>query len=404
MDRLTVRNARLLTVSGAGAARGAGMRQLGVIEQGFVQCVGDRIERVQAGDPEPCGGLELDAGGRVCMPALVDAHAHLCWGGDRWEEWERIRGGTPWPDILASGGGILSTVRATRGTDEASLTDGVRVRLQAMARLGIGATDAKSGYGLEPATEARMLRAIASAAAASPVLVSRTFLGGHAVPPDDPAWPERLVHEVIPEFARLFPDAAFDAFCERSALSVQQCRDALRAARQAGLATRLHTDQFSSLGGAEMAVQEGVRTVDHLEAATAETVRAVAGSPSIAVLLPCSGYALDGRYGPGRALVDAGAAVALGSNCNPGSAPTVDLRFAMHLAVRHAGLTAAEAIVAATRNAAFALGLSDRVGALQPGLRADLIVLEDRDERSLVHAFAAEPPRHVVLGGRLLQA
>ena len=403
MDRLTIRNARLLTLGGPGPRRRAGLSDLGVIERGFVRCSGDRIEQVQAGDPEPCGGLELDAQGRVCMPALVDAHAHLCWGGDRWSEWDRIRAGTPWPEILASGGGILSTVRATRAADLASLAQGVRSRLHAMARLGVGATDAKSGYGLEPQTEARMLQAIQEAAQGSPVIVKRTFLGGHAIPPEYPSWPERLARQVIPDFARRFPDIVVDAFCERNALSVEQCRAVLRAARAAGLGARLHTDQFNSLGGAEMAIQEGARTVDHLEAATPDTVRAVAASTVIAVLLPCSGYALDGRYAPGRALADEGAAIALGSNANPGSAPTVDLRFAMHLAVRHAGLTASEAIVAATRNAAFALGLGEEVGALKPGLRANLLVLEDRDERSLVHAFAAEPPRHVVLGGRLLQ-
>jgi imidazolonepropionase len=403
MDRLTIRNARLLTLAGPGPARGRHLGDLGVIDRGFVRCEAGRIEQVGAGEPEPDGGLELDAGGRVCMPALVDAHAHLCWGGDRWGEWDRLRAGTPWPEILASGGGILSTVRATRIAGEDELVEGVRVRLQAMARLGVGATEAKSGYGLEPETEARMLRAIAAAAEGSPVLVQRTFLGGHAIPPEDPAWPERLAAEVIPDFARRFPGVAVDAFCERNALSVEQCRAVLDAARLAGLPSRLHTDQFTSLGGAEMAVKAGARSVDHLEAATTETVRAVAASDAIAVLLPCSGYALDGRYAPGRALADAGAALALGSNANPGSAPTVDLRFAMHLAVRHAGLTAAEAIVAATRNAAFALGLGGQVGSLTPGMHANLIVLEDRDERSLVHGFAAEPPRHVVLGGRVLQ-
>ena len=163
------------------------------------------------------------------------------------------------------------------------------------------------------------------------------------------------------------------------------------------------TDQFTSMGGTEMAIAEGARTVDHLEAATPETIRAVGGSATIAVILPCSGYALDGRYAPARALVDAGAAVAIGSNANPGSAPTVDLRLAMHLAVRHAGLDCAEAIVAATVNAAHAIGAADEVGMLAPGMRANLMVLEDRDERSLVHAFGGPPPRVVVLGGRVLQ-
>jgi len=222
--------------------------------------------------------------------------------------------------------------------------------------------------------------------------------------PDDAAWPAYLAREVVPAFAKRFPDVAVDAFCERNALSVAQCHAVLEAARAAGLASRLHTDQFTSLGGAEMAVEAGARTSDHLEAATPETVRAVGASKTVAVILPCSGYALDGRYAPGRALIDAGAAVAIGSNANPGSAPTVDLRFAMHLAVRHAGLSCAEAISAATVNAAHALGLGEELGRLEPGLRANLIVLDERDERSLVHAFGAPPPTHVVLGGSLVGA
>ncbi len=399
MRPLTVVNARLLTLAGSAARRGAAMRSLGVIERGFVRCNAGRIESVGSGNPTGDLGEVIDAAGRVCMPALIDCHAHLCWGGNRWSEWENIRRGMPWSEILASGGGILNTVRATRATSEDELAQGVRGRLNAMQRLGIGTTEAKSGYGLNQETEARMLRAIGTAAQSVSIKVRRTFLGGHAIPQDDPEWPDRLAREVIPAFATLFPDAAVDAFCERNALSVDQARAVLQAAKAAGFACRLHTDQFNSLGGAEMAVQEGARTVDHLEAATDETVRCVGASPTIAVMVPCSGYALDGRYAPGRKLIDAGAAIALGSNCNPGSAPTIDLRFAMHLAVRHCGLSCEEAIVAATVNAAHALGIGGETGSLEPGRRADMIVLADRDERSIVHGFAHEPPLHVVLNG-----
>ena len=173
MRPLTVVNARVLTLAGDAVRRGATMRELGVIERGFVRCEGARITAVGAGDAPP-GGSVIDAQGRVCMPALVDAHAHLCWGGDRWSEWEQVRSGVPYAQILAEGGGILSTVRATRAASETDLAEGVRARLDAMARLGVGATEAKSGYGLEPATEARMLEAIARAAAGSPVSVRRT--------------------------------------------------------------------------------------------------------------------------------------------------------------------------------------------------------------------------------------
>lgn len=404
MDALTIRNARVLTLSGGVVRRGRSMGDLGIVERGFVRCRGHVIEQVGAGEPAERGGTEIDAQGRVCMPTLVDAHAHLCWGGERWAEWEKIRRGVPYPRILAEGGGILSTVRATRATSVEDLAQGLRGRLQAMARLGVGATEAKSGYGLNEASESRMLEAIALAAADSPVLVQRTFLGGHAVPPDDPEWPRRLASGVIADFAGRFPGVAVDAFCERSALDVETCRAILRAARAANCVARLHTDQFNALGGVAMAVQEGARTVDHLEAAGPAEVAEVAASDTMAVLLPCSGYALDGRYAPGRALVDAGAAVALGSNANPGSAPTVDLRFAMHLAVRHAGLRASEAIVAATVNAAWALGMHERVGRLEPGMLANVMLLAERDERSLVHGFAGEPPVTVVLGGHVIDA
>ena len=166
MDALTIRNARVLTLSGTLVRRGRSMGELGLIDRGFVRCRGRMIEQVGAGEPAESDGTMIDARGRVCMPTLVDAHAHLCWGGERWAEWEKIRQGVPYPRILAEGGGILSTVRATRAATVPELAEGVRGRLQAMARLGVGATEAKSGYGLDEASESRMLEAIALAATA----------------------------------------------------------------------------------------------------------------------------------------------------------------------------------------------------------------------------------------------
>jgi imidazolonepropionase len=202
--------------------------------------------------------------------------------------------------------------------------------------------------------------------------------------------------------ARQFPGVAVDAFCERSALSVQQCREIFAQAKKFNVPRRLHTDQFNSMGGVAMAIECGATTVDHLEAADEKSITALAQSKTIAVLLPCSVYALGGAYARGRSMIDQGAAVAVASNANPGSAPTIDMRFAMHLAVRHCGLSTNEALTAATWNAACALGIETKVGSLQVGKRADAIVLEERDERALTHGFAGPPPRHVVLAGKLI--
>ncbi|MCE9620672.1 MAG: imidazolonepropionase [Planctomycetes bacterium] len=404
MGTLTIINARVVTLasdgSEGGARRGAAMRELGVIEHGYVRMRDGAIAEVGAGHAAPKGGEVIDAGGRVCMPALVDCHTHLCHAGERWSEWDKIRAGASYESILAQGGGIMSTVAATRLALPDALEQDLSMRLRALAVLGVGTVEVKSGYGLEWSSEVRMLEAIGRAAGKAPQLVVATCLGGHAIPSDNPQWPAQFAGRIA-ELARLFPGIAVDAFCERNALSVEQCRAILAAAREHDLPRRLHTDQFNSMGGVAMALELGADTVDHLEAADATSIEAIARSSTIAVLLPCSAFALGGSYAAGRKLIDQGAAVALASNANPGSAPTVDLRFAMHLAARHCGLTAAEALTAATWNAACALRLQSTVGSLEPGKRGDAIVLEERDERALVHGFAGPPPRHVVLGGRL---
>ncbi len=408
MGMLTILDARIVTMAaprgaGPGPRRGAAMRELSVIERGFVQMLDGVVAAVAPGRPASTAGEVINADGRVCMPALVDCHTHLCFAGERWSEWERLRAGESYESILAAGGGIMSTVRATRGADVASLAQDLGARLRAAARLGVGTVEVKSGYGLDWSSELKMLEAIALAAAGTTQLIVPTCLGGHAIPPDAPAWPEEFAARVA-ELAQRHPGVAVDAFCERGALSVAQCRAILDAARRHGLPRRLHTDQFHAIGGAALAVEMDADTVDHLESADDAAIETVARSRAVAVLLPCSAYALGGPFAPGHRLVERGAAVAVASNANPGSAPTADLRFAVHLAVRHAGLTTAEALTAVTWNAACALRLESKVGSLEPGKRGDAIVLEERDERALAHGFGGPPPRHVVLAGRLAVA
>ena len=411
MGMISIINARVVTMNarahGAtndaqlGARHGAAMSDLGVIENGHV-CVRDGvITSVAPGQPASLVGEVIDAGGRVCMPALIDCHTHLCFAGNRWSEWEQLRAGENYESILAAGGGIMSTVRATKQATVTALAQELGDRLRALANLGVGSVEVKSGYGLDWQSEMKMLNAIGEAAKNSPQLVVATCLGGHAIPADNTAWPEQFAAHVA-DLARQFPGVAVDAFCERSALSVQQCREIFAQAKKFNVTRRLHTDQFNSMGGVAMAIECGATTVDHLEAADENSITALAQSKTIAVLLPCSVYALGGAYARGRSMIDQGAAVAVASNANPGSAPTIDMRFAMHLAVRHCGLSTNEALTAATWNAACALGIETKVGSLQVGKRADAIVLEERDERALTHGFAGPPPRHVVLAGKLM--
>jgi imidazolonepropionase len=411
MGTLSIINARVITmnarthgdntVAQTGARHGAAMSDLGVIENGHV-CMRDGvITAVGAGRPAALVGEVIDAGGRVCMPALIDCHTHLCFAGNRWSEWEQLRAGESYESILAAGGGIMSTVRATRQATMDVLTQELGERLRALAHLGVGSVEVKSGYGLDWQSEIKMLNAIGEAAKITPQLVVATCLGGHAIPADNAAWPEQFASHIA-ELARQFPGVAVDAFCERSALSVKQCREIFAQAKKYNVPRRLHTDQFNSIGGVAMAIECGATTVDHLDAADEKSITALAQSKTIAVLLPCSVYSLGGSYARGRSMIDQGAAVAVASNSNPGSAPTIDMRFAMHLAVRHCGLTTSEALTAATWNAACALGIEIKVGSLHVGKRADAIVLEERDERALTHGFAGPPPRHVVLAGNLI--
>ncbi len=411
MGMLSIINARVITMNASahggntatqnGARHGAAMSDIGVIENGHV-CMRDGvITSVAPGRPASLIGEVIDAGGRVCMPALIDCHTHLCFAGDRWSEWEQLRAGESYESILAAGGGIMSTVRATRQATPEVLAHELGDRLRALAQLGVGSVEVKSGYGLDWQSEIKMLGAIDAAAKNTPQLVMATCLGGHAIPADNPAWPEQFAANLA-DLARQFPGVAVDAFCERSALSVQQCRDIFTQAKKFNMPRRLHTDQFNSIGGVAMAIECGATTVDHLDAADENSITALAKSKTIAVLLPCSVYALGGSYARGRSMIDQGAAVAVASNSNPGRAPTIDMRFAMHLAVRHCGLNTNEALTAATWNAACALGIETKVASLQVGKRADAIVLEERDERALTHGFAGPPPRHVVLAGKLI--
>ena len=415
MDRLLFTNARILTLAPAGVPpgprRGRAMRELGLIERGHLVVVEGRIAALGPGDPPvdakgPCPSIDL--GGRVLMPAFVDCHTHALWAGDRYDEVAKRLAGVPYLDILAGGGGIASTVRATREALRADPSGEALVgllarRTAAMRARGTLAIEVKSGYGLDRETELGMLAAIATharqVADAGLGAVVPTYLGAHAIDGAEDPYCRRVVDELLPEVVARFGAIACDAYCEKGAWSPAWTRRLLERAGSLGCPLRVHVDQFNELGLLDVALELGARSADHLEASSREALARLARSRTSAVLLPGCGLTLDGRYADGRFLVDEGAAVAIATNCNPGSSPIVSMPLVIALAARFCGLSHAEAICAATFNAACVLGLEQELGSLAVGKRALLVTLPSPDERALAYEWgAAEPDR--VLAGR----
>ena len=399
--RLLVRDLAQVASPAGGPAplRGADLAGVHVVEDAFVLIRDGSIESVgRMRDLAPPGGEveELDGRGLSAIPGLVDCHTHPAWGGDRVEEFSLRAAGAGYEELHAAGGGILATVRATRALGE----DGLRARLARhagwMLRHGTTTWEGKSGYGLDRDTELASLRAV-SGAGGSP-----TWLGAHAVPPefeDAGAYLDFALAEVLPEAAALAEAA--DVFLERGAFDAAQARRYLLACRDAGLALRLHGDQFTESGAIPLAVELGARSVDHLEATGADGTRTLAGSDVTGVLLPASALFLDRPMPPARALVDAGAAIALATDFNPGSSFTTSLPLICSLACTQLKLAPAEALSAVTVNAAHVLGRGADRGRIAPGFRADLVLLDAPDWRYLAYHLAGDIVAAVIAGGRV---
>ena len=379
--------------------RGADLGRVDVVEGAFVLCAEGRIAEV--GRMADLGVLdgdveELDGRGLCALPGLVDCHTHACFAGDRAIEFELRARGASYEELHAAGGGILSTVEATRAAGEDGLREAVRRHREWMLHAGTTTFEAKSGYGLDRDTELASLRAI-KAEGGIP-----TWLGAHAVPPeyeDADSYLDFALAEVLPEAAQIAEAA--DVFLERGAFDRDQASRYLEACRDAGLALRLHGDQFSEQGAIPLAVELGARSVDHLEATGTEGVRTLAASDVVGVLLPVAALVLDRPMPPARALVDAGAAVALATDFNPGSAFCESLPIVMSLACTQLGLSPGEALGAVTVNAAHVLGRADRIGRLAPGYDADLVLLAAPDWRHLAYHVGGEVVSAVVRAGRL---
>jgi imidazolonepropionase len=367
-----------------------------VLEDGFVLCDGERIERV--GRMRDLGTAEqdvdeLDGRGLCAVPGLVDCHTHPAFGGDRVEEFSLRAGGASYEELHAAGGGILSTVAATRALTPDELRGRVELHAEWMLRHGTTTWEGKSGYGLDRATELASLRAVRDAGG------SPTWLGAHSVPPEfdgAESYLDYALTDVLPEAAQI-ADAA-DVFLERGAFDAAQSRRYLEACRDAGLALRLHGDQFTESGAIPLAVELGARSVDHLEATGDDGVRALAASDVVGVLLPASALFLDRPMPPARALADAGATIALATDFNPGSSFTTSLPLVCSLACTKLHLSPAEALTAVTLTPAHVLGLSDR-GRIRPGQRADLTLLDAPDWRHLAYHLGGDIVATVIRGG-----
>lgn len=354
------------------------------IEGGKVRWCGPMAQRPAAAEGAP----EFDAGGRAVLPTLVDCHTHLVWGGDRIADFARRARGLTYAEIAAEGGGIHTTVQATRAASFEALLDGARQRLQQRVGYGIATTEIKSGYGLNEAEELRMLEVVA-ALAKEGWDVEGTLLAAHTVPKDQPRqqWVDRIVCHLIPEVAQRGHARFVDAFVERSAYTVQEAREVFTAARAHGLLPKIHADQITSGGGAELAAEVQAVSADHLENISDLGLCQMAEAGVVAVLLPgAMVYLGDRAPGLGRRCLDAGIKVAVATDTNPGSSPTQNLPLMATLAVSLMGLTAEEALRAVTLGGAEAIRRDD-VGTFTPGARGQFIVLNTADSRGLVSSF-----------------
>lgn len=406
---------QLLTISG-GPQRGRNLGHLGVIEDGAVLIRDEKIVEVgksadlRAAHPhEPL----QDAYGCVIMPGFVDPHTHVIWGGDRAKEFEQRLEGARYLDILAAGEGINATVRATRAAGIETLVAQTRSRLFRMFAHGTTTVEAKTGYGLQTATELRLLKALLALEAESRLDLAITFLGAHAIPSefhDNPqGYVDLVCNTMLPIVSQWWEVHApgrtlpfVDVFCETRAFDLSQSRQVLTQAKSLGFPLKIHADEFDNLGGASLAVELGAVSADHLVKTSPADMVALGHSDTVAVSLPCTPFGLaEFEYTPAQQLLDADCILALATDCNPGTAWNESMQFVIALACRAMKLTPAQAIVASTINAAHAIRMANKIGSIEPGKQADLLVLSVPDYRHLGYRFGTNLVKQVIKKGRV---
>lgn len=426
VDLLIHSAAQLLTCAAPdGPLSGAGQRAIGLIEDGAVAILDGRITHV--GSTADVRGtvdatLEMDVTGCTVLPGFVDAHTHVVWAGDRVEEFEQRIAGATYQEIMDTGGGIVSTVRATRRATLQELVAQSRKRLNTMLAHGTTTAEVKTGYGLAFDDELKMLAATSVLNTDHPISLIPTFLAAHAVPDEyrdrADAYIDEIVDEMLPRIAladtllppladveadREQPVAVFvDVFCEAGVFNLEQSRRVLERAQDLGLALKIHVDEFESLGGAALAAELDAVSADHLTVTPREEIEQMAEAGVVGVLLPGTTFGLGSdHYADARTMVKLGLPVALGTDINPGTCWCVSMPFMIVLATRYLHMTPAEAVVAATINAAYASGLGDEVGSLEPGKAGDVVILDVPDYRHLAYRFGENPVSTVIKGGKI---
>jgi imidazolonepropionase len=407
---LIIHASELATPTGTRACKGAEMRAAKVIkdagilvEDGIIRFVGSTADVVAAAG-NSADIVTIDARGKTITPGYVDSHTHFVYAGDRADEFVQRLEGVPYMEIMARGGGIASTTRATRmATEEELLNTGLE-RLQTMLKYGVTTVEGKSGYGLDDATEIKQLDVMKKLSAMQPVEIVRTFMGAHATPAEYKGRADEFIDFMIGRVMPTVADAGLaeyvDIFCEKNVFDVAQARRYFEAATKLGLGSRIHAEEIVNLGGAQLAADVGCASADHLLQISEEGIRALASSNTIATLLPATAFCLREHYAPARKLIDHGCAVALASDYNPGSCHTQSIPLVISLAALYMAMSCEEILTALTLNGAAALGRAGRIGSLEAGKQADLIIHSCPSYRHVIYSVAENTVETVFKNGR----
>ena len=408
MSSLLIHNIGMLaTPEGSEARRGEAQGKLRVLEKAWVYTENGEIISYGTGTPPITMGEKLDAGGRLVTPGLVDAHTHLIFGGWRQNELAMKIRNVPYLDILAAGGGILSTVKATHAASEEELTQKASAALDEMLRFGTTTCEAKSGYGLCKDEEIKQLTVIRRLNETHPMDVAATFMGAHALPPEykenREGYLKLLCEEMIPAVARENLARFCDVFCETGVFSAEESRQILEAGKRYGLIPKIHADEIDPIGGSELTPRVGAISAEHLIVCPPAGLAAMAEAGTVACCLPATSFYLGSTFAPVRDMVNAGVPVAMASDFNPGSCPSLNLQFVMNLGCLKYRLTPEEVLTAVTLNAAAAIDMADRVGSVEIGKQGDLVIWDAPDLDYICYRMGSNLARTVVKKGQVVK-